>query len=218
LPALKRNYLTFFSEEQWLAWIDQLSEDNYVIVDDFLPEVLFKDIDAFFVTKTAEDVFKKAQIGTNTALTVAPDIRGDYIYWLDPAVDISLTPVFEIIRECIEKLNRYCYLSLKEFEFHLALYPEKTFYKRHIDQFKNRSNRMISVILYLNKDWQSGHGGELKIYKDNGEELVVNPLANRLVMFNSAKVPHEVLVTHKTRRGLTGWLLYKPSTIGFLKI
>ena len=40
---------------------------------------------------------------------------------------------------------------------------------------------MISVILYLNKDWQPGHGGELKIYKDNGEEIVVNPLANRLL-------------------------------------
>ncbi|UBM59808.1 2OG-Fe(II) oxygenase [Marinilongibacter aquaticus] len=201
----------FYTEEQWLQWIDALAEQDYVVIDSFFSEDMLSEILDFFVQKRAEDDFEKASIGVQAQ--VISEIRGDYTFWLDRQRDTALKPFFELITESIEKLNRYCYLSLSDYEFHLAYYPPKTYYKKHLDQFRERSNRMISFIIYLNEDWTPGDGGELKIYKKDGEDIVA-PLLNRAVLFKSADVPHEVLLTHKGRASLTGWLLYQPQVLG----
>jgi SM-20-related protein len=112
-------------------------------------------------------------------------------------------------------MNRYCYLSLSDYEFHLAHYPTGTFYKRHLDQFVGRNNRMISVVIYLNEHWKVGDGGELQIYLESGD-VTVQPKARRCVLFKSADVEHEVLTTNVGRDSLTGWLLYKPAGLGLL--
>jgi SM-20-related protein len=74
---------------------------------------------------------------------------------------------------------------------------------------------MITLILYLNDNWQPGDGGELKIYKEN-EEILVEPIGGRCIIFKSAALEHEVLLTNKSRLSLTGWLLYQPSSVGYL--
>ena len=74
---------------------------------------------------------------------------------------------------------------------------------------------MISIIIYFNENWKKGDGGELRIYKEN-ETLDIEPLSNRLVMFKSGELEHEVLKTNTSRKSITGWLLYKPSSVGYL--
>jgi Rps23 Pro-64 3,4-dihydroxylase Tpa1-like proline 4-hydroxylase len=48
-------------------------------------------------------------------------------------------------------------------------------------------NRRVNAILYLNKNWEPGWGGEFGLYNHNGEELVkeIEPIFNRLVVFDT---------------------------------
>jgi len=204
-----------FSEDQWLQWVDVLSEQQYVVIDGFLSEDMFKTIQSFFQEKLRQDEFDKAAIGSLQNNQVNKAVRGDFTYWLNKERDVALKPFWELLDELVYVMNRYCYLSLSDYEFHLAYYPAGTFYKRHLDQFVGRNNRMISVVIYLNEHWKEGDGGELQVYLDSGE-VKVQPKARRCVLFKSADVEHEVLETTVGRNSLTGWLLYKPAGLDVL--
>ena len=210
---LKR--LSNISDEQWIDWVDALANNDYLVIDDFLDDEIYTLLRGFFLNKLGHDEFDPAGIGAQANHHLDKSRRGDHVYWLDPNSDTHLSPVFELINDLITKLNRFCYLGIADFETHLAYYPEGTFYEKHVDQFKARSNRLISMIIYLNEDWKPGNGGELKLYLDN-EEKLVEPIAKRIVLFKSDVLPHEVLTTHVGRYSLTGWLLKNPADLGFL--
>lgn len=202
-----------FSEDQWLEWMDRLAEDDFVIVDDFISDELYGNIMEFFHEMEESDKLKKAGIGAQQDFQVKAEIRGDFIYWLDENRDTKLSPFFVMIDELTQNLKRFCYLSISGSEFHIAKYPTGSFYHKHLDQFSERTNRQITVLIYLNKNWQRGDGGELVIYKDQ-EEIKVEPIAKRLLLFKSDVVEHEVLTTNVLRYSLTGWLLHKPTGVG----
>ncbi|MEQ9443259.1 MAG: 2OG-Fe(II) oxygenase [Cyclobacteriaceae bacterium] len=208
--------MPMFSEDQWIDWVDRLAQDDYTIIDDFISESLYQDIRAFLRRQQEEEEFAKAGIGTMGDYQIKTSVRGDFVYWLDTKRDQELTPFFELAQEMIATLNRYCYLSLSGSEFHLAYYPPGAFYHRHLDQFRERNNRLISVVLYLNEGWQPGDGGELKIFRPDGNDVLCEPLARRCILFKSDVVEHEVLLTHTDRYSLTGWLLYQPASLGYL--
>lgn len=210
--------MDFYFAEKWIDWVNTLSENDYVIVDDFVSKEMFQMLRSSIFHHLQEDSFKKAGIGALAEYQVKPSIRGDFVYWLDRERDSNLTDLFLLIEHIKSMFNRLCYLSLSGYEFHLAHYPAGSFYKKHIDRFKARNNRMITVILYLNENWQKGDGGELKVYKGDSETFLVEPVGNRCIIFKSDVVEHEVLITNKSRYSLTGWLLYQPSTLGFLRI
>jgi SM-20-related protein len=207
------NNMEFYSTEKWIDWVDTLSEKDYVVIDDFVSEELFRKLRSFLFDYLKDNNFKKAGIGAMAEYQVKSSVRGDFVYWLDSARDTQLDDVFMLIEHIKTMFNQLCYLSLSGYEFHLAHYPEGSFYKKHLDQFKERSNRMITVILYLNENWQKGDGGELKVYKSDGETQLIEPVGNRCVIFRSDALEHEVLLTYKSRYSLTGWLLYQPSTL-----
>lgn len=204
-----------YSEDQWLDWMDRLAEDDYVIVDDFISDDLFEQIMQFFGKMEEQDKLRKAGIGAQQDFQVKAEIRGDFIYWLDEQRDTKLAPFFELMDELTQNLKRFCFLSLSGSEFHIAKYPAGSYYHRHLDQFNERSNRQITVLIYLNKNWQKGDGGELVIYND-GDEIKVEPKAKRLLLFKSDRIEHEVLTTNVPRYSLTGWLLNQPAGIGYL--
>jgi SM-20-related protein len=137
------------------------------------------------------------------------------IYWLDKERDQKLASFFCLMDELMLALRRYCFLSLSGSEFHIAKYPAGTHYERHLDQFSERSNRQITVLIYLNRNWKDGDGGELKMYVEN-ETYLVKPIAKRLLLFKSGSIEHEVLKTNVPRYSLTGWLLHQPSGLGYL--
>lgn len=192
--------------------MDELSNRDYVIIDQFFNKDLYLEAKSFFVSRLP--LFTQAGIGTLEANTVHTEIRGDHTYWLDRERDTDIHSFWGLVDETIGIFNRYCFLSLSGFEFHLANYPPGTHYDKHLDQFQNRNNRMISIIVYLNNGWQKGDGGELEIFGRNGESVLVEPVAARCVMFKSAEVPHRVLESRKNRYSLTGWLLYQPAALG----
>ncbi|MBO3700562.1 2OG-Fe(II) oxygenase [Fabibacter sp. E12] len=185
------------------------------MIDDAISEQLFTSLRKFFLDKLDQEDFNLAGIGPLTNNQIVPTIRKDHIHWISRGEADCIDQVLSVFDQIISILNRYCFLSIKDSEFHLAHYPSGAYYQRHIDQFKDRGNRLISVILYLNEDWQPGNGGELKIYGE-GDPHVISPIGKRLVLFKSDKVAHEVLTTQVSRYSLTGWLLNKPKGVGYL--
>lgn len=205
-----------FRSEQWESWFDLLAVNDYVVIDGFLSQKLLANIKSYFEELDSSNLFKKAAIGNSNEEQIINEIRGDYIHWLGRGDNDTTQDLYVVLDELKSMINRYCYLSLKDFEFHFAHYPKGSFYKRHLDQFAERNNRLISVVIYLNKDWREGDGGELKIYPKDQPEKSIAPIENRLIMFKSDSLYHEVLVSNKSRRSVTGWMLHKPSTIAFI--
>jgi SM-20-related protein len=198
--------------EEWLSWVDKLSADHYVVIDRFLNEEGYQALHSFF-TKN-QHRFLPAGIGALEKNAVEREIRGDRTYWLDRSRDTELEHFWTLVDETIAVFNRYCFLSLSGYEFHLADYPPGGHYAKHVDQFQGRNNRMISMVIYLNETWQPGDGGELELDDAHGNTLMVEPVAGRCVLFKSDCVPHAVKEAHKHRHSVTGWLLYQPAALG----
>jgi len=207
--------MKFFPEESWIDWVDALSEQDYVVMDDFLTDEHYSTIRTHFLQKLEQDTFDKAGIGALGANTIISEVRGDFTYWLNADKDVELNSYFELANELVFVMKRFCYLPIADAEFHYAFYPPGAHYEAHIDQFSERSNRIISVVIYLNENWKQGDGGELKIFQ-NDKEILIEPLAKRCVLFKSDKVLHQVMPTNKDRYSLTGWLLNRPVGVGFL--
>ncbi|MFD0977323.1 2OG-Fe(II) oxygenase [Salinimicrobium gaetbulicola] len=191
--------------------ISDLLEKQYSIIEDFfdLPEVA--QLRNSLWEKFEEDNFKKAAIGNRTNELIEKSIRGDFILWLNESEAREAEKTFfRKINDFVEYLNRTCYLGILHKEFHYALYPEGTFYKRHLDTFQNDDRRKLSLVCYLNEqDWKPEYGGELVIYKnENGNEVetTIYPFPGRVVIFESQILEHEVKPVKTERLSITGWL------------
>ena len=79
---------------------------------------------------------------------------------------------------------------------------------------------MLTLLCYLNRDWQKGDGGELRLFvkkkfldesvsaehADELETVDVEPRFGTVVLFQSHLIPHEVLEVHRGHRdAITVW-------------
>lgn len=192
--------------------ISDLMTQDYSVVDHFIDPKTVSLLRNSLLAHFEEDRFKKAAIGSKTNEVIAAAIRGDYILWIDEKVQTQVeTLFFKRLNDLVAYLNRTCFLGILQTEFHYALYPTATGYKRHLDSFQNDNKRKLSIAFYLNsEDWSQTDGGALALYLegDQSEEqtILVNPIAGRMVIFESQKIPHEVLIAHRDRLSITGWL------------
>lgn len=189
------------------AIADQLATQGYAIADQFLSQNEVRSIVSLEDFQKSHEKFKKAGIGKLQQHHINEGIRGDYIRWLNKtSAPAELVVYLERIQELMLYLNQALFISLKDFEMHMTIYPEGSFYKRHLDQFKKDDHRKLSVICYLNEQWHTAHGGHLRIYHPEGP-LDILPVAGRLVCFRSDQLEHEVLPARRKRLSLTGWML-----------
>lgn len=187
--------------------IADLLKQQYSVVDGFFSNLEVENLRASLLQKYDEEEFKKAAIGNQFNELIVKTIRGDFISWIDEskATEEEL-PFFSSIETFTNYLNRTCFLGIRKREFHYALYPEGTFYKRHLDTFQNDDSRKLSIVCYLNdEDWLPEFGGELVIYKPE-EEISIFPLKGRMVIFESQILEHEVKPVKRERLSITGWL------------
>jgi SM-20-related protein len=189
------------------AIVDSLADNGFAIEDQFLSQNEVAGILSGDAFKSGLDHFRKAGIGKNHEQQINEAIRGDYIQWIDknsaePAVKIYL----ERLESLIAYINRTLFLSLKDYEVHMTIYPIGSYYKRHLDQFKRDDHRRLSVICYLNQNWSDEHGGQLRMHLPQGAVDVL-PTAGKLVCFRSDQIEHEVLPAVKERLSITGWML-----------
>ena len=190
--------------------IDGILTDGYGVMDNFLVPAEVLALGACLRNRREAGQFRSAGIG-NQQVTVETAIRGDEILWLDEATATPEEAAFlERIGQFVQYVNQTCYLGLREYEFHYALYPTGAFYKRHLDRFRSDSRRKLSVVCYLNTDWQEANGGQLALYlpEAGGSErrVTVAPVGGRLVCFDSGQLEHEVFAATRERMSLTGWL------------
>lgn len=189
------------------AIIADLLKQQYSVVDGFFTNEEVEDLRSSLLQKYEEEEFKKAAIGNQFNELIVKSIRGDFISWIDESkANSKELPFFTSVENFTNYLNSTCFLGICEREFHYALYPEGTYYKRHLDTFQNDDSRKLSIVCYLNdEDWLPEFGGELVIYKPEGE-VSVYPLKGRMVIFESQMLEHEVKPVKRERLSITGWL------------
>jgi len=186
---------------------DGLAEHGYAIIDQFVSPLEVAGILTLDEFRSGLLHFQKAGIGKREEKKINERIRGDYVHWIDrQAAGPELNVYFQRLGEMILYINQSLFLSLKDFEVHLTLYPAGSYYKRHIDQFKGDDHRRLSIILYLNNDWKSEEGGQLCLHLPAGP-LNIDPVAGRMVCFRSDTIEHEVLPATRDRLSITGWVL-----------
>ncbi|WP_035055691.1 2OG-Fe(II) oxygenase [Andreprevotia chitinilytica] len=184
------------------AIADALVDPGWVEIPGFLSE---READALLThAKARRDDFSRAGIGRAGLHQLNAAIRSDEVLWLDKE-DGADSLAWHRLEELRAVLNQALFLGLAELECHLAVYPEGSFYARHIDQHRNQDTRVITVVLYLNPDWRDEHGGELRLYLDDGTHRDIRPEAGKLVVFMSDRFEHEVLPAKRERWSLTGW-------------
>ena len=184
---------------------EHLARVGYIVLDDPLQKAL---TDLLLARCQDDDTlrFKPAQIGRGAAKKQLTPLRGDVISWLDDSnsTDHAYLVWMEALRS---GLNSALFLGLFDYECHYAIYGAGTGYAKHSDVLQGARNRVVSTVFYLNEDWQSGDGGELRLFESNGETSIatVNPNFGSMIIFLSESFPHEVLMAHNKRRSITGW-------------
>lgn len=191
--------------------IADISKDQYSVIDNFFSPDEVEVLRHSLLEKYEDDNFKKSAIGNKLNETIKRSVRGDVILWIHEHQANSAEQLFfERINALVNYLNKTCFLGILQKEFHYAIYPTGTFYKRHIDTFQNDDRRKLSLVCYLNEDgWVNENGGELCLYfnKNNREiEKNIYPLPGRVVIFESQIIEHEVKIVHAQRLSITGWL------------
>jgi SM-20-related protein len=97
-------------------------------------------------------------------------------------------------------------------EVQIARYPGGgAAYDRHRDAFAAppgaRPGRRVTAIYYANPAWTPEAGGLLRLHGNAGP-VDVAPILDRLLVFLSERVEHEVLPAHAPRCAVTAW--YRP--------
>lgn len=150
------------------------------------------------------ETLQKAGIGSRKELVIKENVRGDYIRWIEEGENIYQAAYLSRLAEVIKAFNERFFFNIRQSEHHVTHYPPGARYERHVDVFKNDNKRIVSSVLYLNENWKEENGGEIVLYPENKNPVKIEPLAGRLVLFEST-LPHEVLINHKDRYSITGW-------------
>lgn len=195
---------------------DGLSADGWFVIPNFVSEEDALSIRSYASELREEGEFRRAGIGKQNDFQLEKSVRGDEILWLrEGNKNLALQSFIERMNSLRDYLNRTCYLGIKDFESHYAIYPEGTRYARHSDRFRQNAHRVVSFVLYLNPEWEEADGGQLHIFPEGREASSVLPEAGKLVCFRS-EIEHEVAVCNRMRYSITGWFLDQPVGLTFL--
>lgn len=192
--------------EQFDLLIDGYLNNHIGIAPSFLTQKLSAGLQQNILQLQNDELMTAAGIGNDAVKDTSQQMRTDQIYWLDKKHANQFENDFlQQAEDFINYLNETCYAGINDYEFHYAVYPEGSFYKRHKDQFKNNDQRKFSLITYLNEDWQSADGGQLQVYQNNSTQQV-QPHSQTAVFFKSNETEHEVLKANRSRMSISGWL------------
>lgn len=186
--------------------IDSYLEHKVGIVENFLTPSLSNHLKDNLHMLYSQNQLLDAGTGNEIEVNHDKKIRSDKIFWLDRIHQNKYeNDFFDLMDRFIIYLNQTCYTGITGYEFHYALYEKGSFYKKHVDQFRNNKKRVYSMIMYLNSDWQIDDGGELCIYNEDDCQHI-SPTQGKSVFFKSDELEHEVLLANKPRMSITGWL------------
>jgi SM-20-related protein len=195
--------------------LDALSHAGWFAQENFIPPALCQDLCVDLKMLQRQGSFQQAGIGRGPDHRPATHIRTDQTYWLD-----GRSPAQKALLQQMDELrlliNRTLFMGLHDYEAHYASYQAGGFYKKHLDSFKGRRNRILSTVLYLTPAWREEDEGHLVIYdaQDQDRELArVLPAQGTLACFLSEEIPHEVLPPRRERISIAGWFRVPGSDI-----
>lgn len=180
-----------------------LEQKGYAILPDALPTDIAEGL-LNHLSQLEEDAFHGAQIGRGQEQMQNQFVRRDQIHWIDRGPP-QAAPWLDWTDQLKSYLNRRLFLGLFSFESHFAHYRPGAFYRKHLDAFRGESNRVLTLVTYLNKGWQPDQGGELVLYDEQQELCRVAPGFGTLIVFLSEDFPHEVLPADRDRYSVAGW-------------
>jgi SM-20-related protein len=214
--------------------LQELEKNNYVVIPNFLTQDLQKALRQDVQKLRDEGHFKVAKIGQDSTNTLNRQIREAQTCFIGGNRDNmpthpARTDMIKILEAVCQRLSNNAILQSPKLDSNLsellyAYYPQGGFYRRHRDAISGSASvlRTFSLLLYLNRDWKPADGGNLRMHMDGGGDelptgvkpnfLDIPPEGGTLVLFNSAKVPHEVLDTNSERLAIVGWYNRELST------
>jgi SM-20-related protein len=204
-----------FTDDSLFARIaDDIENRGFSIQPSALP-IELTNILTQYLLDTNELNFERGGIGRGDDYVHSDFVRTDEICWITENTEAGRQWV-QWTGKLQAFLNRRLFLGLFSFESHFAHYQQGDFYKRHLDAFKGETNRIISLVVYLNSGWEPYDGGELVLYQ-NAEDATgtkVTPLMGTIVAFLSEDFPHEVLPSGRDRFSIAGWFRVNSSLQG----
>ncbi|MCA8899879.1 MAG: 2OG-Fe(II) oxygenase [Hyphomonas sp.] len=183
-----------------------------------LPEPLYRALRAEILAVDAEDDLAPAGVGREEAFLLDRSIRRSRIAWMDGTTPAQ-AEFLAWAGQLREAINRSLMIGLFEFEACFAVYRPGGFYDRHLDSFEGARNRLVSLVVYLNEDWQAEDGGGLVVWAEGADEAdapvaVIAPEGAGAMFMLSETIPHAVQETLATRYAIAAWWRVNPSTEG----
>jgi Rps23 Pro-64 3,4-dihydroxylase Tpa1-like proline 4-hydroxylase len=162
-----------------------------------------------------ENKLKSAGMSTGDTKWNDKSIRGDLHLWIHDTKKYEnecphMVKLLNKINSLKEELNENCKFNSNKVQMQVTCYPgNNTRYVKHLDSKKEGPDRRITCLFYCNPNWIKEDGGELRVYKDDSQNLKdfvdISPLCDRLLIFQSRRLIHEVLETKKDRFAITSW-------------
>lgn len=195
---------------EWLDRVaDALAGSGWLVTDarECLSRGLLEALSREVMALDQARAMKAAGIGRGPAHKQDRSVRRDRISWLQGDT-VCQKHLFDFLEALRTGLNQRLFLGLKRFETHYATYHPGDFYRRHLDSFRGRASRIVSLVLYFNESWQPGDGGLLRLFGREDDmhacREVLPEFAN-MVLFMSEDIPHEVTPAARTRYSLACW-------------
>jgi len=189
-----------------------LTAHGLAVWDDLLSPEVASSIREEVLGFRARGLFKPAGIGKERLLR--REIRGDSVCWILPPVDDDgdallraspgLTVLHEKLVEIARVLSEHALVNLSRIEMHAAHFGPGGRYLPHLDRSSGTSGRVFTYVYFLNPSWTRHHGGALRAITPRRKLMA--PVMNRLVLFHTPEVLHEVMTTTVDRLAVTGWL------------
>jgi SM-20-related protein len=183
-----------------------LDQNHFVVLDNFIDQNTSLSLLQNAQKQLSENLFTPAKIGKDENHELNTSIRSDLTLWIDHHHLIESEKIFfEKLQTLMTILNQNYFLGLKSYEAHYAYYEKGSFYKKHKDVHLKNSPRRFTFIHYLNENYQANDGGELVIYPEKEQPVIIQPKLGTTVFFFSEILAHEVKLAQKGRFSLTGW-------------
>lgn len=204
----------------------QLLQDGYCVFDDFLksasqpsdpsidfPSAFNHEIESLLSSGTLKPMAMRS--GNTDMKWSAPDVRGDLALWLNeqnsyeqPTIQSIICAINQFMTRLGDVISDFPHTPSGSSQ--LAVYDGgDSRYVRHSDTFEGGPQRKLTVIWYANSKWQPEHGGKLRIFKQAGDgteaHIDIEPLFDRLLIFDSVRMDHEVMPSKARRAALTTW-------------
>ncbi|WP_062786203.1 2OG-Fe(II) oxygenase [Aquitalea pelogenes] len=193
--------------------IDQLAEHGWVVDHTLFSREAIKQLQQCCLEQWQAGSFHEAAVGRGDQQGRRSEIRSDSVLWLEPAdAAPAIRHYFSTLDQVRQAVNQAFYMGLEDLESHFAVYPPGSFYKKHLDRFRDDDARALTAVLYLNEDWPDDAGGQIRLYLDDAcsQSLDIAPTAGTLVLFLSDRFWHEVLPATQQRLSVTGWFRRRP--------